>query len=157
MWTDRRTIGTNAGRSLCCDSRVPRDPDELPNLVRALDLDVHRVGICHACLSFVSFPLDEGDEAEVRRALRHFAPVLWSEGLALPLQAALECARRDGVPGAEEAIADVRARGARASVVRPVIRRLAADLNRSSKALLRECGLIEETPVIRLRTPLDRR
>lgn len=128
------------------------DAEQLSELARRLDLDVNAVGICHACLSFVSFPLDLGDEAEVRRALRHFAPILWSEGLALPVQVALERARRDAVPGADEAIADVRARGPRAAIVRPLIRRLAADLNRESKRWLRESGLVEEATVITLPT-----
>lgn len=128
------------------------DAEQLSELARRLDLDVNAVGICHACLSFVSSPLDLGDEAEVRRALRHFAPILWSEGLALPVQVALERARRDAVPGADEAIADVRARGPRAAIVRPLIRRLAADLNRESKRWLRESGLVEEATVITLPT-----
>jgi len=55
-------------------------------LAAALDLDVYEVGICHACLCFVSFPLDAGDEREVARAVREFAPILWEDGLALPLR-----------------------------------------------------------------------
>lgn len=117
------------------------DP-ELEELVLALELDVYEVGICHACLSFVSFPLDLGDEPEVRRALRHFAPVLWDEGLALPVQAALHKASRSGVAGAAEAIADVDARGARATVVRAVIRRLAADLTRRTREDMERAGLL---------------
>lgn len=107
-----------------------------------LELDVNEIGICHACLSFVSFPLDLGDEPEVRRALRHFAPMLWAEGLALPVQAALHKARRSGVAGAADAIADVEARGPRATIVRAIIRRLAADLNERSRADLERPGLL---------------
>jgi hypothetical protein len=47
-------------------------------LVAELDLDVYEVGICHACLSFVAFPLDAGDERKVARAL--FASSLRSSG-----------------------------------------------------------------------------
>ena len=130
------------------------DAEQGWELAGALDLDVNEVGVCHACLSFVSFPLDLGDEAAVRRALRAFAPILWADGLALPLQAALERARRRGVPGALEAIADVNARGPRASIVRPVVRRLAADLNRKSREDLRRSGLIPEARVIPLRLPV---
>ena len=105
----------------------------LQQLAAELDLDVYEVGICHACLSFVSFPLDDGDEREVARALRKFGPILWEEGLAVPLQAALERARRRGVVGAERAIADVEACGAQAAIVAAVIRQLAADLTRRTR------------------------
>src|SRR5918994_289505 len=102
-------------------------------LAAELDLDVYEVGICHACLSFVSFPLADGDEREVARALRKFGPILWDEGLAEPLRAALERARRRGVAGAESAIADVEALGAQAAIVGAVIRQLAADLTRRTR------------------------
>ena len=61
----------------------------LQQLAAELDLDVYEVGICHACLSFVSFPLDDGDKQGTARAVREFAPILWDEGLAEPLKAAL--------------------------------------------------------------------
>jgi hypothetical protein len=133
---------------------VTLDAEQTWTLAGALDLDVHGVGICHACLSFVSFPLDLGDEAEVRRAIRHFAPILWEEGLALPVQAALQRALRAGAPGAAEAIADVEARRFRADIVKAVIRRLAADLSRRSSEDLERLGLLR-TPgrLIPLRPP----
>ena len=93
-----------------------------------LELDVHDTGICLACLSFVSFAIDEGDESEVRSATFTFAPSLWDEGLALPTVLALERARRAGVRNAQEAIEDVERRGSRSPVVRAVVRRLGADL-----------------------------
>ncbi|MGH2920737.1 MAG: hypothetical protein ACRDKU_01545 [Gaiellaceae bacterium] len=102
-------------------------------LAADLDLDVYEVGICHACLSFVAFPLDAGDERETAHALREFAPILWEEGLAHPLQAALERARRRGIAGAETAIADVERCGAQAAIVAAVVRRLAADLTRRTR------------------------
>jgi hypothetical protein len=37
-------------------------------LADALELDVHDTGICLACLGSVSFALDNGDEARIRRA-----------------------------------------------------------------------------------------
>ena len=111
-------------------------------LAAALDLDVFELGICHACLSFVAFPLDDGDEREVARAVREFAPILWEEGLALPLQDALERARRRGVPGAEAAIADVWRCGPRAPIVADVIRGLAADLTRRTRQALEREGLL---------------
>ncbi len=54
----------------------------LQQLAAELDLDVYEVGICHACLSFVSFPLDDGDERKTAGAVRKFGPILWEEGLA---------------------------------------------------------------------------
>ena len=111
-------------------------------LAAALDLDVFEVGICHACLSFVSFPLDDGDEREVARAVREFAPILWDEGLALPLQAALDRARRRGLAGAEAAIADVERGGPCAPIVSAVVRRLAADLTRRTRQELEREGLL---------------
>jgi len=98
----RNAAGTHACAFSCCDIRVTAD-----QLAAALDLDVYEVGICHACLSFVSFPLDDGDERETARAIRRFAPILWEEGLALLLQASLERSRRRRVAAAEAAIADI--------------------------------------------------
>jgi hypothetical protein len=114
------------------------------DLVSRLDLDVHAIGICHACLCFVSFALDQGDESEARRQVAYFAPALWDEGLALPTRVALERARRAGIPRAEAAIADVDRRGARSPVVRAVVRRLGEDL-------LREMRLPERAEVVPLR------
>jgi len=65
-------------------------------LAAQLDLDVDEVGICHACLSVVSFPLRAGDERETRRATNEFAPILWDEGLEAPVRKALERARAAG-------------------------------------------------------------
>jgi len=42
---------------------VPRD---LGPLIDALGLDVDRIPICRACLSFVSIPLGHGEEREAR-------------------------------------------------------------------------------------------
>jgi hypothetical protein len=94
----------------------------------AIDLDVEAIGICHACLSFVSIPLDRGDLATARREARRIAPDLWDEGLAEPLLAAVERARDDGVPDADAACRDVRTRGPRSATVRAIVLRLAGDL-----------------------------
>lgn len=127
-------------------------------LAAALGLDVYEVGICHACLSFVSFPLDDGDEREVARAVRRFAPILWEEGLALPLQAALEQARRRGVVGAAAAIADVERQGPRAPIVAAIVRRLAADLTRRTRQELEREGLLRPSaPVLELTGQIDGR
>jgi hypothetical protein len=97
-------------------------------LAARLDLDVDQIGICHACLSFVSFPLRRGDEDETERATQEFTPDLWEEGLAEPVRAALERARAARVPAADEALADVEALGGRSLTARAIVQRLARDL-----------------------------
>jgi hypothetical protein len=98
---------------------------ELEELAHALGLRLNDLSVCQACLTFVSLPLDQGRDQEAAGASRRLAHEFWSEGLALPLQAALERARKRGVAGAAEAIADVEQRGWRARIVPAVIRELA--------------------------------
>ena len=105
--------------------------DQARAVAQALELDLDEIDVCLACLSFVSFPLRAGDDA-VRRALAEVTPHLWEEGLALPAVAALERARRAGVPHAKAALADVNTFGSRSRVVREVVLRLAADLGRAA-------------------------
>ena len=50
-----------------------------------LDLDVHDIGVCLACLSFVSLAIDSGDAREVRRWTNRMTPDLWAEGLEQPM------------------------------------------------------------------------
>ena len=97
-------------------------------VAQALEFELDEIDISLACLSFVAFPLRTGDEREVRRALASVTPHLWEEGLALPAVAALERARRAGVPHAEAALADIDARGSRSRIVREIVIRLAEDL-----------------------------
>jgi hypothetical protein len=97
-------------------------------LALRLDLDVRAVGICHACLSVVSMALDSGDERAIRRETNLIARDLWEEGLALPVNVALERARKRGDPDAAPAIADVERLGARSRIVTAIVRRLAEDL-----------------------------
>ena len=63
----------------------------------ALDLDD---GICHACLCFVSFAVDDGDEREIRRQVRQMTPDLWADGLDAQALAAVRKAREAGVADA---------------------------------------------------------
>jgi hypothetical protein len=97
-------------------------------LAARLELDVDEVGICHACLSFVSFPLRRGDEDETERAAHEFTPDLWEEGLAEPARAALERAQVARLPAAEQALAEVEALGGRSLTARAIVQRLARDL-----------------------------
>ena len=115
--------------------------EQADGLARALDLDVYEIGICHACLSFVSFALDRGDEREIRGTTTRIARDLWGEGLALPVRAALERARQRGVPYAGEAIAEVERDGPRSRVVKAIVRSLAAELSRRTRADLARLGL----------------
>jgi hypothetical protein len=105
-----------------------------------LDLDVDDIGICHACLSFVSMALDRGDEREVREETNRMTPILWEEGLAPPARHALERARKGGIPGAEAALTDVEARGGRSAVAKAIVRRLAADLSARARGDLLKIG-----------------
>jgi hypothetical protein len=89
-------------------------------LAAALELDVDDLAICQACLSFVSFAIDSGDERKVAGAITRMAPDLWAEGLSQPVRLALERARTLGVVNAEEAIAAVAKSGPRSQVVRAI-------------------------------------
>jgi hypothetical protein len=53
------------------------DRTRAAQLAAQLDVYVHEIPICLPCLSFVVFPLDSGDERELRRATLHFTPILW--------------------------------------------------------------------------------
>jgi hypothetical protein len=100
----------------------------LDALVQQLDLDVDRIGICSACLSFVAIPLGNGDEKTARREARHMTPILWDEGLAEPAVASLRRATVAGLDGAEEALSDVERSGGRSATARVIVLSLAADL-----------------------------
>jgi hypothetical protein len=101
---------------------------EAAALAAVLELDLDDIGICHACLSFVSFAIDSGDERKVAGSITRIAPDLWAEGLAQPVRIALRRARERGVANAEDAIAEVDKSGPRSPVVRAIVRCLAADL-----------------------------
>ncbi|HXY80313.1 MAG TPA: hypothetical protein VEH55_03005 [Gaiellaceae bacterium] len=101
---------------------------DLTALVARLDLDIGRIRVCHACLSFVSLPLDAGDDREARREARRLTPALWEEGLSGAALPALEHACRKGVPGADAALADLERNAGRSAVARAIVLRLAAEL-----------------------------
>jgi hypothetical protein len=107
-------------------------------LAAQLDLDVDDLAICQACLSFVSFAIDSGDEREVTSWTRRMAPDLWAEGLAEPVRMALRRARERAVANADEATRLVDEKGPRSSVVHAIVRKLAADLSaRAERDLLK--------------------
>jgi hypothetical protein len=113
---------------------------EAADLAAALDLDVDDIGICLACLSFVSFALDSGNERKVAGEITRIAPDLWVEGLAQPVRMALQRAWERGVANAGAAIAEVEASGPRSRTVRAIVRRLAADLSARAQGDLLKMG-----------------
>jgi hypothetical protein len=104
---------------------------EAKELAGRLDLNVHDMPICLACLSFVSTSLD--DEREARSWARRMAPDLWAEGLEQPVRLALQRARERGVPKAAQAIANVEARGPRGVVVREIVLLLGRQLREHAR------------------------
>jgi hypothetical protein len=113
---------------------------EAAALAAELELDVDDLAICHACLSFVSFAIDAGDERKVAGSITRTAPDLWAEGLAQPVRTALRRARERGVANAEEAIASVEKSGPRSQVTRAIVRRLAVDLSARARGDLFRMG-----------------
>ena len=82
-----------------------------------LDLDVDQIGICQACLSFVSMSLE--DPKEARHWTYEMTPFIWEEGLKEP---ALEAVRK---LGDAEALADLEAKGGRSKTARAIVMHLA--------------------------------
>jgi hypothetical protein len=113
---------------------------EAKALAAELDLDVDDIGICHACLSFVSFEVYGGNPHKIRGAVQSMTPWLWEEGLELPARMALERARRRGVAHAAEALEDVRKLGSRTRIARAIVHRLGVDLAERAKGDLTKMG-----------------
>jgi hypothetical protein len=109
-------------------------------LAAELDLDVDDLAICHACLSFVSFAIDSGDDREVTLWTRRMAPDLWAEGLEQPVRMALRRARERGLANSEEAVRVVDVKGARSQIVHAIVRRLAAELSARAEGNLLKMG-----------------
>ena len=103
-------------------------PERATALAERLELELFSAGVCLPCLTFVAFPFDEGDEAEVARSLKEMTPILWADGLELPAKVALTKAARAGIADAQEALDDIASRSCRATIVRAIVRRLASDM-----------------------------
>ncbi len=110
--------------------------DRARDLAAALDVDVAATGICYACLSFVSFPLDSGKEQEATREARKLAPILWDEGLEQPALASVRRAVAAGVPDADLACAALEDKGGRSIWAHAIVLRLAADLTRRTRTAM---------------------
>jgi hypothetical protein len=104
-------------------------------LAGELDIDLD-IGICHACLSVVSFALDDGNPAEIRRRIRRMTPNLWADGLAEPALAAVRRAAARGVSDAAAALIELEQNGGASSVARAIVRRLAEELSRRTRTEL---------------------
>lgn len=94
------------------------DPSEL-------GLDVDRIGICQACLSFVSMSLD--DPKEARHWTYEMTPFIWEEGLREPALAAVRKL------GDEAALADLEANGGRSKSARAIVLELARQQDERAK------------------------
>jgi hypothetical protein len=108
---------------------APRYPLQRARAFAArVDVDVRQSNICLACLSFVSWPVGEGDGREALSWTRRLTPDLWDEGLPEYVLPLVREAVAAGVPDAERALADLEAKGARSAVARAFVLRLAEDL-----------------------------
>jgi hypothetical protein len=88
-------------------------------------LDLSLAGVCLACLSFVSFAVDDGDERDIARQVRVMTPHLWEDGLDIQAFAAVRAACQRGVRDGPLCLADLESRGARSPVAREIVLRLA--------------------------------
>jgi len=112
--------------------RARRYPRRRADVVaKELELDLNAVGICHACLCFVSFALDDDSPHKLNGELRRMTTHLWAEGLAQPALAAVRGACERGVPDADVALADLEQLGAR---IRSVARRTQSTPNTRTPA-----------------------
>ncbi len=108
-------------------------------LVAQLDLDLDAV--CHACLCVVSFALDNGDQRQVAGALRAMTPDLWQDGLDKQAFAAVQRACELDLPHAHEALADLEQHGAKGTVARQIVRRLATQLSAQVRTRREEAAM----------------
>jgi hypothetical protein len=117
-------------------------------LAAELDLDVDDLAICHACLSFVSFAIDSGDDREVTSWTMRIAPDLWAEGLEQPVRMALRRADERGVCNADAAVRAIEDKGPRTEVVYAIVRRLAGELSVRAERNLLKMGWQPWPPLI---------
>jgi hypothetical protein len=114
--------------------------ERLTKFAAELPIDLDAPGLCLACLTFVSFELESGDERKIGRAVTQIACGLWDDGLDTTVAAALKRAVRLEVPDADLALRDFEARAFRSTIFRAIIRRLAElqveDMRRSYAAWL---------------------
>lgn len=96
-------------------------------IAEKLDVSLNSHGVCPACLAFVAYEIDHGDERRVTGQITAMAPNLWAEGLGDSVRSSLERAVSRW-PDAEEALRELEVAGPRSRIFRAAVRRLAADL-----------------------------
>jgi hypothetical protein len=94
-------------------------------LAATLGLELYRDGVCLPCLTFVAFPLGDGDTREAARGLRQVLPTLWVEGLDKVAFRVVREAAEAGKPHAAEALDDLERRGMRSAIAHAIVMRLA--------------------------------
>lgn len=115
-------------------------------LAEQLDLDVHDVPICLACLSFVSMAIRSGDQRKIRREVSRMTPDLWAEGLEQPLRLALKRAVERRVPLAREVLSDLDGRRGRSTVAKAAVRRLGQQLDDHARGDFLKIGFEPRPP-----------
>jgi hypothetical protein len=105
------------------------------DLAARLDVDLRSHGVCLPCLGEVAFILET--DPERRRGEPWFVATLWLEGLGDSVAAAVQRAVERGVPGADDASADLQARGPRSTIFRETVRRLARELAAETERAMR--------------------
>ena len=99
---------------------------QIDKVVNALDLSLDAPRLCRGCLLFVSSSLDEDNLPEARMWARRVTPTIWIEGYGDHALELVRAAASRGVARADEALADLEARGGRSPVARAIVMRLAA-------------------------------
>ena len=84
-------------------------------LAAELDVSLRSHGVCPACLCFVAFEVDQGDESCVAGQIMVMAPNLWAEGLGESVRASLERAFSRS-PAAEESLRELEVAGVRSRI-----------------------------------------
>jgi hypothetical protein len=102
--------------------------DRAAALAAELRIHLGSPGVCPACVSFVAYELEGGNERRVAGRITSFAPLLWDEGLGDVVRAELERLSRGGSETAAQALEELSARSERSPVFRAVVRRLAAEI-----------------------------
>jgi hypothetical protein len=93
-----------------------------------LQVGLRSPGVCPACISFVAYEIERGNERRVAGQITSFAPLLWDEGLGDVVCAELRRQSGTGNDAAAEALEELAVRRHRSAIFRAVVRRLAAEL-----------------------------
>jgi hypothetical protein len=93
-----------------------------------LEVGLHSPGVCPACISFVAYEIERGNERRVAGQITSFAPLLWDEGLGDVVRAELGRQSGAGNDAVAEALEELVVKRHRSAIFRAVVRRLAAEL-----------------------------